>query len=145
MKKILAVAAIVVLSAGALAQEHIGYNNSRMSHGNGRGRMMQQFENLTPEQQTEFNKIHDEHMIRMRRSMLDIREINLKIEKEMIGDKPNEKNINKLIDEKARLQAEHQKSGLRFRLDMKEKFGIEMMGGMMGGSGGYNMGSRNGN
>ncbi len=127
MKKILAVAALVLIGTGAFAQGHMYHNNSNPAYGN-MGRMGQHFEAMTPEQQTEFNRLHDEHMLRMRRSMLDMREINLKIEREMMKDKPNQNTINKLIDERAKAQGEHEKEMLKFRLEMKEKFGVDMMG-----------------
>ncbi len=132
MKKIIAVLALVV-SAGVLAQGGTGNGKTRGGHmHNNRGGMMMHYENLTPEQQAEFNELHAKHRNDMQRSMLDIREINLKIQKEMLADKPNQKNIDKLVDQKSKLQAQHQKDMLKFRLEMKEKFGIEMMGGMNG-------------
>ncbi len=132
MKKIIAVLALVV-SAGALAQGGTGNGMTRGGHmHNNRGGMMINYENLTPEQQAEFNELHAKHRNDMQRSMLDIREINLKIQKEMLADKPNQKNIDKLVDQKSKLQAQHQKDMLKFRLEMKEKFGMEMMGGMNG-------------
>jgi len=127
MKKTLAVAALVLIATGAFAQGHMYHYNGNPAYGN-RGRMGQHYEVLTPEQQNEFSRLHDEHMIKMRRSMLDIREINLKIEREMMKDKPNSNTINKLIDERARAQGEHQKEMLKFRIEMRDKFGVDMMG-----------------
>jgi len=124
MKKIILILA-VTLSIGALAQGGIGHNMSGSgSLHNGRG-MMMQVENLTPEQQVEFDELHDEYRTEMQRSMLDIEEVNLKIQREMAADKPDQKNINKLIDQKTKLQSEHQK-------EMKERFDVDMMGGMNG-------------
>lgn len=74
--------------------------------------------------------------------MLDIKEINLKIQREMTADAPNQKNIDKLIDQRAKLKAQHQKDMLNFRLDMKEKFGIQMGGMMNGGKGCCSTGGR---
>lgn len=146
MKKIIAVLAVVV-SAGAFAQtmDHSAHQNHRSNtqrdhsaHQN-HGGMMSQIDNLTPEQQAEYNELHAEHRSEMQRSMLDIKEVNLKIQKEMLAETPNQKNINKLIDQKSKIQAENQKSMLNFRLEMKEEFGIEMMGskkcGMMASKG----------
>lgn len=127
MKKILAVTAVVLMATGAFAQGHMYQNKSSPSYGN-RGMMEQHLERMTPEQQREFNNLHDEHMVWMKRSMLDIREINLKIEREMMKDKPNQKTINKLIDERVRLQGEHQKEMVKFRLEMREKFDVDMRG-----------------
>lgn len=133
MKKIIAVLAIVV-SAGAYAQ---GYSNTHGNHPSNshRGSMMsQQMENLTPEQQEEFSKLYNKQTNKMRRSMLDIKEINLKIQKEMLAETPNQKNINKLIDQKSNLQAQRQKDVLNYKIDMKEKFGVEMRGHMGSGN-----------
>ncbi|GLI55249.1 hypothetical protein PM10SUCC1_07640 [Propionigenium maris DSM 9537] len=136
MKKIIAVLAVVV-STGAFAQGYSNYhgnNSSRMNH-NHRGSMItQQVENLTPEQQKEFSELHSKHRDRMRAAMLDIKDVNLKIQREMLAETPNQKNINKLIDEKSKLQAKKQKDALNYRMEMKEKFGLEM-NGHMGGKG----------
>ena len=51
-----------------------------------------------------------------------------KIEKEQLPEKPNQKKINQLIDKKSKLSAQSQKDSLKFKIDAKEKFGIEMMG-----------------
>ena len=121
----------VALSIGALAQGGMGRNmNGSWSGHNKSGMMMNQVSNLTPEQQLEFEKLHDKYRKEMQKSMLDIKEVNLNIQKEMLAEKPNQKNIDKFIDQKTRLQSEHQKNMIKFRIEMKEKFGIEMMGGM---------------
>lgn len=135
MKKIVAVLAVVV-STGAFAQtmdhsahQNTGYSGQHKNHGG----MMQQMNNLTPEQQAEFNTLHAKQMKEKQKTMLDIKEVNLKIQREMTADAPNQKNIDRLIDQRSKLQAKNQKDMLKFRLEMKEKFGIEMMGGMMNG------------
>lgn len=136
MKKIIAVLAVVA-STGAFAQGYSNYhgnNSGRMNHNQRGGMIAQQIESLTPEEQREFSELHDQHRDEMRAAMLDIKEINLKIQREMLAETPNQKNINKLIDEKSKLQAKKQKNALNFRLKMKEKFGIEMKG-HMGGKG----------
>lgn len=133
MKKIIAVLSVVV-SAGAFAQtmDHSAHGNmdhSKMNHGG----MTNQVSNLTPEQQTEYNALHTEHKADMQKTMLNIKEIDLKIQKEMLAENPDQKTIDKLIDQKAKFQAEKQKDMLSFKIEAKEKFGIEMMGGMMNG------------
>ena len=131
MKKIIAVLALVV-SAGAFAQGYSnfhGNNSTNMGHRH-RGAMAQQVENLTLEEQKEFSELQSQHRDEMRETMLDIKEINLMIQREMIAENPNQKSINKLIDEKSKLQAEKQKDMLKYRLEMKEKFGLEMNGHM---------------
>ncbi len=134
MKKIVAILAVVVVSAGAFAQtmDHSAHGSMGRSGQMNHGGMMQQMNNLTPEHQAEFNTLHAKHMKEKQKSMLDIKEINLKIQREMAADLPNQKNIDKLIDQRAGLKAQHQKDMLNFKLEMKEKFGIQM-GGMMNG------------
>ncbi|GLI57874.1 hypothetical protein PM10SUCC1_33880 [Propionigenium maris DSM 9537] len=127
MKKILAVTAVVLIASGAFAQGHPYQNKGTPGYGRGGG-MGYHYESMTFEQQEEFTKLHDEYRVKMRRSMLDIKEVNLKIEREMMRDKPNKNTLNKLIDERARAQGEHQKEMLKYRLEMKEKFGVEMRG-----------------
>ncbi len=136
MKKTVAVLALIV-SAGAFAQGRMGNQMNRGTvamHNSRGGMMMQQIDNLTPEQQAKFNDLHSKQMKENQKLMLDIQEVNLKIQREMASDNPNQKNIDRLIDQRTKLQAQHQKDMLRFRLEMKEKFGIEMMGGMMKGN-----------
>jgi len=133
MKKIIAVLALVV-SAGAFAQGYSnfhGNNSSNRGHDH-RGVMSQQIETLTQEEQKEFSELQSKHRSQMRAAMLDIKDVNLKIQREMLAETPNQKNINKLIDEKSKLQAEKQKDMLNYRLEMKEKFGLEMNGHMGG-------------
>ncbi len=92
MKKILAVTAVVLIASGAFAQGHLYQNKETPGYGRGGG-MGYHYESMTPEQQKEFTKFHDEYRGRMRRSMLDIREVNLKIEREMMKDKPNQNTL----------------------------------------------------
>ena len=151
MKKIIAVLAVVA-SVGVYAQnqtmDHSAHQNmgntthqeiNHSAHSKRGGMMMDQVNNLTPEQQEEFNELHSKHRVDMQRSMLNIKEINLEIQRELTAEKPNEDNINRLIDEKAKLQADNQKEMLKFKVGMKEKFGIEMMGKMMNGDKNCNM------
>jgi len=133
MKKIITILAVVV-SAGAFAQaiDHSSHGNMNAGSKHSKG-VMSQITNLTPEHQEEYNELHSQHRAHMHKTMLNIKDIDLKIQKEMLAEKPNQKDINKLIDQKAKLQAEKQKHMLSFKIEAKEKFGIEMMGGMMNG------------
>ena len=129
MKKTVAVLA-VVLSTGAFARGHM-YSSSNTGMQHNKGQIMQKhIENLTEEQQIEFNELHGKHMRENQKIMLDVEEINLKTQREMLGEKPNQSNLNKLIDEKSKIMAQKEKKNLEFRLQMKEKFGIEMTGRM---------------
>lgn len=138
MKKIIGILALT-LSAAAFAQSDTvdqplqNSNIENMPMQGNMGGMMQQMNNLTTEQQSEFNELHSKKIKENQKLMLDIQGLNLKIQREMSTDKPNQKKIDKLIDQKTKLQAQQQKDMMNFRIDMKEKFGIDMMGGMMKG------------
>ncbi len=136
MKKLIGILALTT-SALAFAQNGNMNQTAQMNNTNTMpmqrqmGGMMQQMNNLSPEQQDEYNELHGKHRAAMQKDMLEMKEINLKIQKEMLAEKPNQRNINRLVDQKSKLQAQKQKDMLKFRLEVKEKFGIEMMGGMM--------------
>lgn len=137
MKKIIAVMAVVI-SAGAFANGHMNHsennnkNNNHNTHSKGgcKGQMTQQLESLTAEQQEEFKILHEEHMDSMRLTKLNMKEIDLQIQKEMLAENPNQTNLNKLIDKKSNLNAEMQKERLNFKLEMKEKFDLDIRGNM---------------
>lgn len=133
MKKIVAIMAVVI-SAGAFANGHMNHseNNNNTNHSRGRcnGQMTRQLESLTTEQQDEFNALHSEHMDSMKLARLNMKEIDLQIQKEMLAEKPNQTNLNKLIDKKSDLQAEMRKEALNFKLEMKEKYDLDIRGNM---------------
>ncbi|MCS5422902.1 MULTISPECIES: hypothetical protein [Psychrilyobacter] len=127
MKKLIAVLAVVV-SAGAFAQDNSAPKINQGASGMQGNNMMSQMNSLTLEQQKEFNEMKTTQMVKNKKVMLDIKEINIKIQKEQIAEKPNQKKIGQLIDKKSKLQAQQQKDSIKFNIDVKEKFGIEMMG-----------------
>ncbi len=138
MKKLIGILALTV-SAAAFAQsgvdqpvQNAGIGNMPMNEQ--MGGMMMQMNSLTQEQQGEFNELHSKQIKRNQKLMLDIQEVNLKLQREMSADTPNQKKVDKLIDQKVKLQTQQQKGMMDFRIKMKEKFGIEMMGGMMNGN-----------
>ena len=65
---------------------------------------------LTGEQQSEFYSIVQSFKQKQSLVELDIREVNLKIQKEMLQDSPSLKTINNLIDKKAKLVAQLEKN-----------------------------------
>lgn len=135
MKKLIAVLAVVV-SAGAFAQDNSAQQMNQGSpemNGNGMMSKMNQMNILTEAQQKEFNEMKTAQMLKNKKIMLDIKEVNIQIQKEQIAEKPNQRKIGQLIDKKSKLQAQNQKDSLKFNIDVKEKFGIEMMGKMMMG------------
>lgn len=135
MKKLIAVLAVVV-SAGAFAQDNSAQQMNQGSpemNKNGMMSEMNQINTLTETQQKEFNEMKTAQMLKNKKIMLDIKEVNIEIQKEQIAEKPNQRKIGQLIDKKSKLQAQNQKDSIKFNIDVKEKFGIEMMGKMMMG------------
>ncbi len=130
MKKILAIC-MVVVSLNAVAANHMaGQGKGMPMMGGATGYM----HNLTPEQQKEFQEMMRSHMKENRKIMLDMKFVDLDIERELFNDKPDMKKIDRLIDLKSKHQAKMYKNMIRHKVKMKEKFGIEMMGGMMKGN-----------
>jgi len=133
VKKLLAIC-MVVVSLNVVAANHM------MGESRG-GPMMGEsghMHNLTPEQQKEFQEIMNTHMMENRKLMLEMRSIDLEIEKEMLKDKPNKKTIDNFIDKRSRLHSDMYKNMLKSRMEIKEKLGVNMMGPMMMQRGGYN-------
>lgn len=136
MKKLIAVLAVVVVSAGAFAQDNSAQQMNQGSpemNKNGMMSEMNQMNTLTEAQQKEFNEMKTAQMLKNKKIMLDIKGVNIQIQKEQLAEKPNQKKIGQLIDKKSKLQAKNQKDSIKFNIDVKEKFGIEMMGKMMMG------------
>ncbi len=129
MKKLI-LAGLIVISALGFAKNNNGgnYHHNKNMNGGCYSNMSQQYDNLTDDQKLEVQSLRDTHRREMRAQRLNIEEINIKIEKELLNDKPNTTTIDKLIDQKSEYKAEMEKSALDFRLMMKEKFGFEMMG-----------------
>jgi len=96
--------------------------------------MMQQMDKLTPEQKIQMEKINLEYQKKNQEYLLRIKQIDLKIETEMLAEKIDTKKIGSLIDKKVSLQSRIQKNMINHRIDIKKKFGINIMQGMMQGS-----------
>ncbi|GLI55977.1 hypothetical protein PM10SUCC1_14910 [Propionigenium maris DSM 9537] len=64
---------------------------------------------LTAEEQREFHSIVKAFEEKQTLAQLEVKEINLKIHREMLGEDPNLKTINKLIDKKAKIVAQMEK------------------------------------
>ncbi|ADO84588.1 Spy/CpxP family protein refolding chaperone [Ilyobacter polytropus] len=136
MKKMLIIG-ILALSATSFANsasvDHSAHNKTEIkSENTKKSGMMNQINNLSAEQQKEYHAIHEKHMSKTKNIMLDIKEINIQIQKEMLNEKSDSKKIARLIDKKSILQADKEKEMLKFKIEVKEKFGIKMMDGMMG-------------
>ena len=57
---------------------------------------------------------------------LNMKGVDIKIEKELMSDLPNKLAINKLIDEKNVYRTARDKKMMEFQLEAKEKFGIKI-------------------
>ncbi|WP_319370681.1 hypothetical protein [uncultured Ilyobacter sp.] len=136
MKKMLIIG-ILALSATSFANsasvDHSSHNKTEIkSENTEKSGMMNQINNLSPEQQKEYHAIHEKHMAKTKKNMLDLKEIDIQIQKEMLNEKTDSKKIDRLIDKKSILLADKEKEILKFKIEMKEKFGIKMMDSMMG-------------
>ncbi len=127
MKKLLAVC-MVVVSLNVVAENHMMGESRGIPMTREAGYM----HSLTPEQQNEFQEMMNAHMRENHKLMLEMRSIDLEIEREMLKDKPNKKNIDILIDKRSKLHSDMYKNMLRNRMEIKEKLGVDMMGPMGG-------------
>lgn len=128
MKKAIGILALII-STGAFAQSN-GYDNAGDKQIEGRKHkvsMQQEIEKLNPEQQEEVRTMQEKNMKENMIIMLSIEEVDIQIKKEMLNEKLNTKKIEQLIDQKSKLYATQEKSRLKFMLEVKEKFGIELM------------------
>jgi hypothetical protein len=136
MKKMLIIG-ILALSATSFSNsvpvDHSAHSKAEIkSENTEKSGMMNQVNNLSPEQKKAYHAIHEKHMAKMKKITLDIKEIDIQIKKEMLNENADSKKINRLIDKKSILLADKEKEMLKFKIEVKEKFGIKMMDGMMG-------------
>ncbi|WP_320046785.1 hypothetical protein [uncultured Ilyobacter sp.] len=128
MKKTIVILAIII-STTAFSKNHpVDHSIHKKS---GKSQMTKQVSDLNHRQQKEYKVIHERTMADMKKNKLAIKEIDIQIRKEKHNKRPNIKKINKLTNKKSRLQAKQEKKMLRFKLEVKDKFGIKIMGGMM--------------
>jgi len=136
MKKLIAIGALLVSVSVFAENNPVSSKRPMMQHGNMNTEVgtMQQMDKITPEQKVQMDKIKLKYQNKNQREMLKLREIGLDIEKEMLAEKIDSKKIEKLIDKKASVNAKIQKNLIDYRIDIKEKFGVNIMSGMMKGS-----------
>lgn len=123
MKKIIVIGTIV-LSSLAFADNH-GEGNSK-NQNRGRGKTESQFSALTEQQKEEFKAMRATYGKEIKEMSLNMKSVDIKIEKELMNDLPNKLTINKLIDEKNVYRTAKDKKMMEFKLEAKEKFGIEI-------------------
>jgi Spy/CpxP family protein refolding chaperone len=129
MKKMVA---IMVLSISAVSFAKTGMQgNTNMGRTGKQTMMQQQMVVLTPEQQKEFYKMNDSHMKQTKSYIIQMRETDLDMQKELLKDKPNIKKLNKLSNKKAAFEMKMEKEKLNYRIQMKEKFGVDSFQGNM--------------
>ena len=129
MKKMVA---IMVLSMSAVSFAHSGsQTNSNVKNTGQQVMRHQQAVVLTPEQQKEFYEMNQEAMKISKSYMIQIRETELDMQKELLKDEPNMKKLDKLINKKAAFKIKREKAMLDYRIQLKEKFGIDNFHGAM--------------
>lgn len=129
MKKMVA---IMALSMSAVSFAKAGTPvNSNVKNTGQQVMRHQQAVILTPEQQKEFYEMNQEAMKISKSYMIQIRETELDMQKELLKDKPNMKKLDKLINKKAAFKIKREKTMLDYRIQLKEKFGIDNFHGAM--------------
>lgn len=123
MKKIIIIG-ILALSSLSFANHH---NEGNLENKSGkRSRIESKFSNLTEEQKEEFKTMKAAYSREAKEMALNMRGVDIKIEKELMSDLPNKLAINKLIDEKNVYRTARDKKMMEFQLEAKERFGIEI-------------------
>lgn len=121
MKKVV-VAGMLVVSALTFAAKGSG----GPVNGHRRAGIETQLTGLTEAQREELTSMREVHRRENQELRLNMREADLRIERELLKEKPNRVAINRLIDEKSKYRVAMEKNRMDYRLDAREKFGIEM-------------------
>lgn len=121
MKKAV-VAGMLVVSALTFAAN----GSSTPMDGQRRAGIETQLAGLTDAQKEELTTMREVHRRENQELRLNMRETDLKMERELLKEKPNRLAINKLIDEKAKYRVAMEKNRMDFKLDAREKFGIDV-------------------
>jgi len=122
MKKM--IIGMLVVSSLAFADHH-GNGKPQNKKGD-RPRVESQYSKLTEEQKEEFKTMKDAYTKEIKEMSLNMKEVDIKMEKELMKDKPNRVAINKLIDDKAVYRTARDKKMMEFKLEAKEKFGMDL-------------------
>lgn len=122
MKKAIAVL-MVIAATGAYA------NNSDYGHKNGKdlGKHMEKLTaSLSESQKDEFDSMKADQRKDLKSFKISMQEVELKIKKELLKDKPSKETLGKLAEDQADIYESMKKDMLEFRVDIKEKFGIDL-------------------
>lgn len=122
MKKVV-VAGMLVVSALTFAANGSG----SPVNGQRRAGIEAQLAGLTEAQREELQTMREAHRKENQLLRLNMKEADLKMERELLKEKPNRVAVNKLIDEKSKYRVAMEKNRMDFKLDAREKFGIEGM------------------
>ena len=142
MKKILLIG--LALTSLAFAKGNYDGNNNDKEYGQGQnqGKQMNQMQNttLTEAQQKELATLRDAHQKVTAPLVITLKEKDLAIDKELLADKINWTKVETLTKEKAAIESQLDVLRLKNRVEIKEKFGINVGGfgngkGKMGGKG----------
>ncbi len=123
MKKVV-VAGMLVVSALTFAANGSG----APVNGQRRAGMEAQLAGLTETQREELGTMRETYRKENQELRLNMKEVDLKMERELLKEKPNRVTVNKLIDEKGKYRVAMEKNRMEYKLDAMEKFGIEMKG-----------------
>lgn len=134
MKKLLVLG--MALSTMAFAKGNFN-NNSNQKDQKGQGTPMRetQVSTLTEAQQKELATLRDAHQKAMAPVILNVKEKELAIQKELLADKINWTRVEALTKEKADIEAKLEVQRLKNQVEIKEKFGINVGGFGMKGQG----------
>lgn len=129
MKKTILALMMVALSVGVFAEQGNG-NGRKFENKNKMERMENRkdffLKDLSNEQKLEFKKLHAIHRKEMKGLILDIKSVNIEIEKMILNEKENSPELKKILDKKSALKSDKEYKAILFRKEIKTKFGIEL-------------------
>lgn len=124
MKKIIGILAIIISTTAFSKNQPV---NHSVHQNAGKSQIAKKVSDLKPGQQKEYKVMHERAMAHKKKNKIAIKEIDIQIQKERHNKKPNIKKIKKLNAKKSKLQADQERSMLKFKLEVKDKFGIKIV------------------
>ncbi|ADO83062.1 hypothetical protein [Ilyobacter polytropus] len=123
MKKIIGILAIIISTTAFSKNQPVNYSVHKNA---GKSQIAKKVSDLKPGQQRQYKVMHERAMDNKKKHKMAIKEIDNQIQKERRNKKPNIKKIKKLNAKKSRLQDDQERSMLKFKLEVKDKFGIKI-------------------
>lgn len=163
LTKFSAIALVAMLMSTISVQAQRGYGKGNMYPNNQRNMMMQrgqnnfdgqmgyrmQMLNLTDDQQEQISQLRTKHLKEVTPLRNELNEKRARLHTLQTAEKPNQKEIDKVIDEMATIRANIQKKGSAHRIAVSnlltEEQKVVFNSGRMGRMGQRNMGMRRGN